>query len=163
MPRAIVTDRELALINALDSFLELAAVLHLLCRWHINKNVFSKTKPFFPKPTKEGNYVVRAPAFTAFLNDWASLVNAPEESVFWSRLQAFKTSSHPPAAVAYAVKTWLDPWKEKFVSCFIDRHRHFGHTTTSIIEGMHSVMKKFLWSSSGDLTTVFQRLRTFWC
>ncbi|KAM4061414.1 MULE transposase [Hirsutella rhossiliensis] len=162
LPRVIVTDRELALMNALLSIPELAAVLHLLCRWHINKNILAKTKAHFPGPTKEGNRTVRAPEFTAFLQDWASLVNAPEDDLFNTRLPAFKTAGHPPAAVAYAINTWLDPWKEKFVLCFVDRHRHLGHRTTSIIEGMHSTMKRFLWSSTGDLTSVFQRLQAFW-
>ncbi|KJZ70447.1 hypothetical protein HIM_09395 [Hirsutella minnesotensis 3608] len=161
LPRVIVTDRELALMNAL-TLTALATVLHLLCRWHISKNVLAKTKAFFPKATKGGNVITRAPEFTAFLDAWASLVQAPEEDVFYKRLQAFKTAGYPPAAVAYAVDTWLDPWKDKFVACFVNRHRHFGHTTTSIIEGMHSTMKKFLWSSTGDLNSVFQRLQTFW-
>ena len=45
--------------------------------------------------------------------------------------------------------------------CFINQHRHFGHTTTSIVEGLHASMKAFLWSSTGDLYTVFQRFRNF--
>ena len=44
----------------------------------------------------------------------------------------------------------------------MDQHRHLGHTTTSIVEGVHVSMKRFLWSSTGDLATVFQRFRRFW-
>ncbi|XP_028103952.1 uncharacterized protein LOC114303000 [Camellia sinensis] len=40
LPEVIVTDRELALMNAIDNtFLN---ARHLLCRWHINKNVLTK-------------------------------------------------------------------------------------------------------------------------
>ncbi|KAM4061452.1 MULE transposase [Hirsutella rhossiliensis] len=43
MPRVIVTDRDLALMNALVSCPELEHVIHLLCRWHVNKNVLTKS------------------------------------------------------------------------------------------------------------------------
>ncbi|XP_028097180.1 PKS-NRPS hybrid synthetase CHGG_01239-like [Camellia sinensis] len=42
LPEVIVTDRELALMNANDNTFSNAR--HLLCRWHINKNVLTKCK-----------------------------------------------------------------------------------------------------------------------
>ncbi|KAM4067959.1 MULE transposase [Hirsutella rhossiliensis] len=74
LPRVIVTDRELALMNALVSFSELAPVIHLLCRWHINKNVLAQSKQYFPKATKD---------------EWNELINAPDEATYDIRLQAF--------------------------------------------------------------------------
>jgi hypothetical protein len=50
-PLSIVTDRELALINSLDIYFLRSS--HILCRWHVNMNVLSKTKGFFPKPIKD--------------------------------------------------------------------------------------------------------------
>ncbi|KJZ72072.1 hypothetical protein HIM_08527 [Hirsutella minnesotensis 3608] len=163
MPRVIVTDRELALMNALISFPELRLVIHLLCRWHVNKNVLAQSKKHFPKATRdERNRVIRAPEFTAFLKEWHALINAPDEASYDQQLQAFMVHGHPQAAVDYAVKTWLEPWKEKIVLYCVDRYCHLGHTTTSIIEGMHSTMKRFLWTSTGDLTSVFRRFQNFW-
>ncbi|XP_028068684.1 uncharacterized protein LOC114271253 [Camellia sinensis] len=49
LPKVIVTDRELALMNAIDNTFPNAR--HLLCRWHINKNVLMKCKKMFE--TKE--------------------------------------------------------------------------------------------------------------
>ncbi|CAG8691830.1 12082_t:CDS:1 [Funneliformis caledonium] len=49
-PGVIVTDRELALMNALEIiFPDLA---NLLCLWHINKNILKNCKPQFSKKTE---------------------------------------------------------------------------------------------------------------
>ncbi|KAM4055596.1 MULE transposase [Hirsutella rhossiliensis] len=163
MPRVIVTDRELALMKAIVSFPALRLVICLLCRWHVNKNVLANCKAYFPKAKRDDkNRVIRDPKFTTFLKEWHSLVNAPDEAAYEQRLQTFKEPGrHPEAAIAYAVNTWLDRWKEKIVLCFVNRVRHLGHTTTSIVEGMHASMKRFLWTSTGDLTSVFQRFKAF--
>lgn len=156
-PQVIVTDRELALINALTSFQELENAAHLLCRWHISKNVLAKCKSYFPKATRNTQgQIERAPSFTSFLQDWEKLISSESVNSFNQQLQQFK-AAHPAAAVRYTLQTWLEPWKEKIVTCFVNQHRHFGHTTTSIVEGLHSSMKRFLWSSTGDLLTVFKK------
>jgi hypothetical protein len=41
------------------------------------------------------------------------------------------------------------------VSYWVDQHHHYGTTVTSWIEGAHSVIKRFLESSTSDLLTVF--------
>lgn len=48
-PKVIVTDRELALMKALDAFFII--IVHLLCHWHVNINVLVKLKQFFLKAT----------------------------------------------------------------------------------------------------------------
>ncbi|KAM4066060.1 MULE transposase [Hirsutella rhossiliensis] len=50
-PRVTVTDRDTALLKALDSFRELQNSTNL-CTWHINQNVVAKCKQFFPKASK---------------------------------------------------------------------------------------------------------------
>ncbi|PHH59961.1 hypothetical protein CDD82_2369 [Ophiocordyceps australis] len=152
MPRITVTDREIALIKAIAAIFG-TNTTNFLCRWHVNKNVLAKTKPFFPKATRNANnQVIRAPQFTEFLNAWNSLVTASNEASFNELYSRFCNSPrHPKKAKDYCIKTWL-PWKGSFVSYLVDQHRHFGHTTTSAVEGLHASMKKFLWSSTGDLT-----------
>ncbi|XP_044715153.1 uncharacterized protein HRG_11130 [Hirsutella rhossiliensis] len=146
-------------------------VLLLDCTYKTNRvrmpllnNVLANCKAYFPKAKRDDkNRVIRDPKFTTFLKEWHSLVNAPDEAAYEQRLQTFKEPGrHPEAAIAYAVNTWLDRWKEKIVLCFVNRVRHLGHTTTSIVEGMHASMKRFLWTSTGDLTSVFQRFKAFW-
>ncbi|KAM4055563.1 MULE transposase [Hirsutella rhossiliensis] len=162
-PRVTITDRDLALIKALNTNRLFHPLPHILCRWHINKNVLAKTKRHFPPGLRNADgRVMRAPEFTAFIKDWNSLVRSPTKEEFKENLQKLQGGRHPAAAVTYATNTWIVPWKEKFVVCFIDQHRHFGHTTTSIIESLHATMKRTVWSSTGDLSTVFRGLHRFW-
>lgn len=71
-------------------------------------------------------------------------------------------AAYPNKAIEYVTQTWLWPWKKKIVRYWVDQQQHFGHTTTSIAESLHSVMKKFIISSGGDLATAFSRLSGFW-
>ena len=160
-PRVTVTDRDAALIKALGSFPQLKSSVNLLCKWHINQNVLAKCKSYFSRATKVGKKVVRVPAFTEFLKEWKKIVHSSDEATFW-RLYGDFQRKHPEEAIKYVDMTWVGPWKEKFVSCWVDQHRYLGHTTTSIVEGLHVSMKRFLWSSTGDLATVFQRFQKFW-
>ena len=74
-PLSIVTDRELALINSIDTFLPQSS--HILCRWHVNINVLAKTKTFFPKPVKGDDGIIRRhPKFKEFMTDWISVLNS---------------------------------------------------------------------------------------
>ena len=51
-PLSIVTDRELALMNALDTYLPNSN--HLLCMWHVNMNILANCRKHFrPDPTPE--------------------------------------------------------------------------------------------------------------
>jgi hypothetical protein len=52
-PASIVTDREIALIKALRT--HFPSSQHLPCRWHVNMNVSTKTKRFFPAATLVNN------------------------------------------------------------------------------------------------------------
>ena len=49
LPELIVTDRDLALLNAIERVFPTAK--HLLCRWHISRNVMAQCKRLFE--TKE--------------------------------------------------------------------------------------------------------------
>ncbi|CAL5383046.1 unnamed protein product [Camellia sinensis] len=50
VPTIIVTDRKLALMNAIQKIFPSAR--HLLCRWHISKNVLTKCKKMFETQQK---------------------------------------------------------------------------------------------------------------
>jgi hypothetical protein len=63
-----------------------------------------------------------------------------------------------PQLLRYLVKTWLEKDKERFVYCWANRHLHFGHRETSRAEGAHSVVKRYLQVSTGDLYGVLQKL-----
>ncbi|KAK8936916.1 hypothetical protein KSP39_PZI012214 [Platanthera zijinensis] len=57
-------------------------------------------------------------------------------------------------ALEFVSTTWLDPYKEYFVSAWIDKFFHFGNSSTNRVEGGHSLLQKFLEVSIGNLTTI---------
>ena len=150
------------MIKALEKHRFFDSVAHILCRWHVSMNVLAKTKRFFPKARFDASNrrTVRVATFQEFLNDWNQLVNSTTEAIFEQRLASFREpGKHNAQAVSYAVNTWIQPWKEKLVSAWVDQIRHFGHTTTSVIESLHAGIKRYLQTSRGDLATVYSHLR----
>lgn len=99
-PRCFVTDRELALMNALEDMFPDA--YHVLCRWHVNKYVVAKTKKYF----------TILEDWLEFFEAWLAVIDATTEAEYKKKLTAFK--KHTKRAVKYVVETWLI-WKEKIV------------------------------------------------
>ena len=162
-PICIVTDRETALMKALDCiFLESN---HLLCTWHVNMNVLANCWKHFlkdlPGPTANALEIVD-PKWEAFLKDWASLLDSLTEAEYNSRLIRFRTrtSAAEKEAINYVEKTWLK-WKEKLVRYWVDTNLHFGVRVTSPIEGCYVVLKSYLKISTSDLKGVFDRLQLY--
>ena len=154
-PQSSITDRALALLNALVSCPTTSAAAPIFCRWHVNMNVLAKCKRFFPPKARFNTTtqdMERAPLFAAFLKDWNSLIDSITEEEYETRLKKPQEGQpnqdpYPEQAIQYVTKTWLNPWKAKIVRCWVHRHLHFGHTTMSIVESLHSAMKKFIVSS----------------
>ncbi|KAL8497979.1 hypothetical protein ACS0TY_021359 [Phlomoides rotata] len=71
---------------------------------------------------------------------------ADEESRFNELLRRFVEdySNKYQNAVKYDVKNWIDPYKEKFVSCWTNNILHYGNTTTNRVECHHSALKRQL-------------------
>lgn len=145
-PKVVVTDRELALMNALSAVLP--ACKNLLCIWHINKNIVSKCKP-----------LVSSESWDSFLSEWNSCVYSPSEEDFQENWQCFLSKySREQQALSYISQTWL-PWKERFVSCYTGKQPHFGTTSSSRGEGSHFVLKRYLKISQLDIFSVYKRLK----
>lgn len=161
LPTCIITDRELALMNSLETTFSSSA--HILCQWHVSMNVLAKSRRFFPKATPSiDGPPQRHPSFEAFLREWDQLLKSTTEDEFLTRVRTFKTPGRfPSGAVEYATKTWL-PWKEKLVLYWVDQLPCFGIKTTSRLEGLHATMKRYIQVSTSDLAGVFVRLQLFW-
>jgi hypothetical protein len=163
LPKVIVTDRELALINAFKRDEAFTLIPRLLCRWHVNMNVLAKSKRFFPSATRlPDGTIKRNERFTAYLKDWNTMLTSDTEEVFNTRLRSSRSGKYPTGAVDYAVKTWLTPYKELLVDAWANKILHFGNRTTSVVESLHAGMKVFINSAGGDLATVFRKLRAYW-
>ncbi|XP_028096113.1 uncharacterized protein LOC114296028 [Camellia sinensis] len=120
VPTIIVTDRELALMNATQKIFPSGR--HLLCRWHISKNVLTKCKKMFETQQK----------WEKFNHEWNSLVYSSSEIQYDERLKSLlKEFSSYSDAVKYVMDTWLVPYKDKFVAAWTDTCMHCGNVTTN--------------------------------
>ncbi|CAL5337320.1 unnamed protein product [Camellia sinensis] len=120
VPTIIVTDRELALMNAIQKIFPSGR--HLLCRWHISKNVLTKCKKMFETQQK----------WEKFNNEWNSLVYSSSEIQYDERLKSLlKKYSSYSNAVKYVMDTWLVPYKDKFVAAQTDTCMHCSNVTTN--------------------------------
>ncbi|XP_028062044.1 uncharacterized protein LOC114265421 [Camellia sinensis] len=118
MPTIIVTDRELALMNAIQKIFPSSR--HLLCRWHISKNVLTNCKKMFETQQK----------WEKFNHEWNSLVYSSSEIQYNERLKSvLKEFSSYPDAVKYVMDTWSVPYKDKFVAAWTDTCMHCGNVT----------------------------------
>ena len=123
-PTCIINDRDLALLKALHKKPFFGPVPHLLCLWHVNMDVLAKTKKHFPPGVRErGTGVVhRHPQFSIFLKAWKKLLDSLDKNAFTGRLREFQDNKEfPLTAVKYAVNTWITPWKEKLVICWMNK------------------------------------------
>ncbi|KAF7140654.1 hypothetical protein RHSIM_Rhsim06G0076500 [Rhododendron simsii] len=145
-PSVILSDRELALMNAIE--VVFPGTTNILCVWHIRKNVLSKCKPKFEREQDR----------ETFLSDWTNLVESPDESCFneaWQHLQVdYKEKEF---VRNYIKNTWL-PFKEKFVKTWTGNHLHFGNRVTSRAEGAHAMLKRYLTVSTGNFHEVREKI-----
>ncbi|XP_028061474.1 PKS-NRPS hybrid synthetase CHGG_01239-like [Camellia sinensis] len=99
IPEVIVTDRELALMNAIDRVFSTSR--HLLCRWHISRNVLAKCKKMF-KSKEE---------WDKFISLWNFLVLSSTELEYNEHLARLLTDFDTyPEAVQYVSQSWLIPY-----------------------------------------------------
>lgn len=143
----LCTDRDLALLGAIK--IVCPQYPHLLCIWHINKNVTSNTKQLFTIGNEHQE----------FLWSWNRLIYSTTENDYITRLSEFekKYETSIPSALQYIKETWLIH-KEKFIVAWTQQYLHLGNSATSRVEGSHAFLKKHIGASSGDMLIVFERI-----
>jgi hypothetical protein len=94
IPPVLCTNRDLALLGAIKAIYPKSP--HLLCVWHINKNVVAKTKHFFSSNEE----------FEAFIKTWKELINSSTILEYQNQIAKFETRfSQTPAALRYIKQT----------------------------------------------------------
>jgi hypothetical protein len=68
--------------------------------------------------------------------------HVPSASLTPDKIQEITTRDLERQALEYTLGQWLTPFKTEIVHAWTDRHFHRGTTTTSRLEGAHSVLKK---------------------
>ena len=113
-PDVILTDAQNSLIQAITIVYPLAS--HLLCLWHINKNVVVHCKKCFDNETWE-----------EFLGIWHEVLYAPTEEVFqenWLAMRA-KYGEHLGFPVDYLEDKIIRPHSQKVIRCYTNQVQHF--------------------------------------
>lgn len=120
---------------------------HLLCIWHINKNVTSNTKRHFTTNSE----------YQQFLQSWNRLIYSSTEEDYNTGLSEFEKRYQASPSLRYVKETWLIR-KEKFIVAWTQQYLHLGNSATSRVEGSHAFLKKHIGASTGDMLIVFERI-----
>ncbi|KAK9291532.1 hypothetical protein L1049_019480 [Liquidambar formosana] len=141
LPSVIIMDRELSLMNAIKKVFPNAR--HLLCRWHISKNVLSNCKKYFDSGVQ----------WEKFNSQWETVVLFATESEYLTQVDILhKNFNNYPEALQYVSSSWLTPYKDRFVSAWTDTCMHFGNWTSNRVESAHARLKRQL----GCSTLIFE-------
>ena len=153
-PRAIITDRDLGLMEAIGQTFPTPHTQSLLCIWHINMCVQAEFKPVFHDDDNPDQ------AYREFEAMWHAVIYADDLEKLdaaWDALNDSYGDEHPEQ-VTYLERTWLCPYKQKFIKYYTNQVLHFGNVITSRVERSHSTLKRQLGFSTGDLKTVVDNI-----
>ncbi|KAH1233237.1 Protein FAR1-RELATED SEQUENCE 5 [Glycine max] len=147
LPVVIVTNRDLALMNAVKTMFP--ECTNLLCRFHIDKNVKAKCKSLIGEKN----------VWDFVMDNCGTLVDCPSEHQFAESLQKFQIACLPwPMFIDYVSDTWIIPHKEKFITSWTNKVMHLGNTTTNRVESAHWALKRVLQNSVRDLCSVWDAM-----
>lgn len=146
LPSVLVVDKEEPLMNAIKVVFPQSKII--LSQVHINRNILTHCKKYF----KQGK------DFQNFLCIWQHLVNSPTTDDFDARFNMMLSSyaEQYPDVLRYVVTTWVEPYKEYFVSAWIDKYLHLGNSTANHAESSHGQLKNFVEVSIGNLTNIWK-------
>ncbi len=145
---ALMTNRDLRLINVLH--LIFFIVRHLLCVWHVNKNVLTHCKSdFIIKETWE-----------KFYSKWQAMMYAHIIEIYqekWNKLQNDYYAKHFEI-INYLKNIWIRSFDRKIIKCYTNKIRHFFIISTSRSKNAHRVLKHNLNFSTDDLKMMMNNI-----
>jgi len=169
MPKVIVTDRDPGLMKAVSDVLP--KTTHVLCYFHIEKNVKSRCvtdcrlnpkgskAKGVDKDAKEEDDDKHCELVKKIVRAWRDVINSPTEDDFAIAWLTFKDEVCGlfPLFVKYVEETVL-PLKKHFVRAWTNKYLHLGCRTTNIVESAHAQLKRYLRSSVGDLASCWDEV-----
>jgi hypothetical protein len=165
-PTTIISDSDFALLEARKRVFP--GTNHLLCVWHVFKNVLAHCKAKFKKDlaiqdrdlSVEDVHTKVAATWEELLPDLQQVIYAKTEHDYETAWAAFQTKWAPqyPQVPAYIYETWLLRYKTMIVTAWTNHVLHFGNTATSRAERAHLVVKDAIHNSCGDLDTVLNHI-----
>lgn len=178
-PRVIITDRELALMKACEIVFPHAN--HLLCRWHIGRNIFKNCRPTIKSQRdwvlfqSTWKLLEDSPTWISYMENYEKLRTllskyprkyftlivfySPDFEIFiFLPLRCFKYPLLPDiyfsflsGVLRYVNDNWLDKYKKHFVSASIDQSLNFGNRTSNRVESQHAKLKKYMYTRNYTL------------
>lgn len=130
-PTIFVTDRELALMKALES--QFPDTPHILCRRHILKDIEAKALTHMHAKGKATKF------------EWQCqriLTATTEEQYDAERARLQEEWGEHQDVINYVYNTWLKPYKMKIVRAWLDKITHFDSYTTNRLVVYKIFMKK---------------------
>jgi len=86
--------------------------------------------------------------------EWEDIVNCDIEQACIDNCNQFKVICDKfPKFLKYVENTIFGLMKENVVKFWVNKVMHMGNSTTNRVESSHSRLKKYLTSSTGDLST----------
>ena len=144
-----VSDSARALMNSIDTIFP--DQRHIICQWHMNKNIQSRLDKYFGAGEEEQE------ARHAWMTLWYKVIGAPSRAGFdqlCEELKAlepesvFSTPEDPLPLYSSVYKTYLaGHLKYKIVNFGVARVPHFGVIASSVSENSNSLLKARLSSS----------------
>ncbi|POW08536.1 hypothetical protein PSTT_07447 [Puccinia striiformis] len=168
VPKVFVTDRDTALRNALEEVFPDSQAN--LCTWHINKNIASNCKSYFPsikksekkKPKKNDKKTLTENKpdnpWDIFMGLWNQVTYSKSPEIYDERLAILKEHLKTRPAVLDYLESSILPVKDLFVVAWACQYPHLRNLNTSRAESGHAYFKTFVTNSTGDLLTVFKLL-----
>lgn len=144
LPEILMIDREMSLIRIIKRIF--FATNHLLCIWHVNKNVLTNCKSAF----------LFIETWEEFYSMWNNVLRTKTEKTFewvWDQLKK-KYFIEYFQLIEYLINTWIRPFVRKITKCYISAIRHFMNITTSRSKNAHRVLKQKLRFSNEDLKMI---------
>ncbi|KAG8500818.1 hypothetical protein CXB51_002927 [Gossypium anomalum] len=136
-PRVIVTDRELALMNACQQVFPDAT--WLLCGWHITENIKKHCRQSIKSQHEWDSFramwtvLVESPMWILYTENYRKLQSMLSEYLVLEDFLYITNIYINSGVLKYLDQVWLSKYKEMFVSVWIDRHLNFGERTTNRI------------------------------
>ena len=144
LPNVFVTDRELALLNAVAK--QFPGIPKILCRRHIYKDIEARSRPRMHKSA----------LVYEFQHACTRIFEASTEKYYdAARARMQKEWSTYQSVIDYLNDTWLTPYKENIVRAWVDKITHFGtYTSNRCVTVYNTFAFQFLFSIFIDMCIV---------
>lgn len=153
-PKVVLTDKEDALIAGLGEVMP--ATYHILCVWHINKNILARATKFFPRPEE----------IQPWMDLWYKVCQAPtlaeyEQARVELRIaDPARIRDYRESLFEYVDREYLaNGNREKHCYYWTNRIAHVLKRVGPTVQGGHANIRKGLERTLGDLPTMARVIR----